>query len=617
MCGIVGRLNFDGSPVDPVRLARARDRLAHRGPDGEGLQIDGPVGLAHRRLAILDLSERGAQPMADSSGRVWITYNGEIYNFRELRSELAALGHRFQSESDTEVILAAYRQWGIECLQRLNGMFAFGLWDGERETLFLARDRLGVKPLYWHLGPKGATFASTLKPFAAYGDIPREIDEEALGLYFQLMYVPAPRSIYRGIGKLLPGRYLAIKRNGVVSEHTYWRLQSRQELFRGPEEQALEQLDGLLRSSVQLRLVSDVPLGAFLSGGIDSSTVVALMRETAGDVRTYTIGFEDERYNEAPHARAIARHLGTRHTEAIVTAADLLALAGNLPDHYDEPFADVSAIPTLALSRMTRRDVTVALSGDGGDELFCGYPYYAYLRCLDPARTLSAPIRPLLNALAGAPLPYRAKLGLRALGCPDAESLYAYMRGPLKALEYCELIRKPFPPAAGLFREVLEREVPDGGLVERYMDLDLRSYLVDDILVKVDRASMAWGLEARNPFLDYRVVEFCRSLPLSLKCPGGAPKHLLRKLLARHVPAALFERPKAGFEVPIRAWFRRELRQAVEETVIGGHLARSGYFDRGKLERLVAEHVSGAQNHESMLWAILVFERWRERHHGH
>ncbi len=615
MCGIVGRLNFDGSPVDPSRLTRARDLLAHRGPDGEGLRVDGPVGFGHRRLAILDLSGRGAQPMADASGRIWITYNGEIYNFRELRAELAAAGHRFQSESDTEVILAAYRQWGIDCLQRLNGMFAFGLWDGERQTLFLVRDRLGVKPLYWHAGTAAVTFASTLKPFAAFDDIGRDLDEDALGLYFQLMYVPAPKSVYRGINKLLPGRYLAVGRNGAVSEHVYWRLKP-QAPFRGPEDEALDQLGGLLRSSVQHRLVSDVPLGAFLSGGIDSSTVVALMRETAGDVRTYTIGFEDPRYDEAPHARAVADHLGTRHTEATVTAADLLALAGDVPDHYDEPFADASAIPTLALSRMTRRDVTVALSGDGGDELFCGYPYYDYLRRLEPARVLAAPFRPLLNLMAAAPLPYRAQMGLRALGRADTESLYAYMRGPLKAREYGELLRKAFPGAGALLREVLEREVPAGGLIERYMDLDLRSYLVDDILVKVDRASMAFGLEARNPFLDYRVVEFCRSLPLALKCPGGEPKHLLKKLLGRYLPRALFDRPKAGFEVPIRAWFRGELRQAVEETVIGGHLARSGYFDRGALERIVAQHVSGAQNHESMLWAIMVFERWHERHHG-
>ena len=553
--------------------------------------------------------------MADATGRLWITYNGEIFNFLELRSELTSHGHVFRSGSDTEVILAAYREWGIDCLQRLNGMFAFGLWDADRRMMYLVRDRLGVKPLYWTATSNHAVFASTLTPFATFADVPRELDEEALGLYFQLMYVPAPLSIYRGIRKLLPGSYLAISASGAVEEKAYWRITAAPTDRGITEEDALARIEDLLLSSVKLRLVSDVPIGAFLSGGIDSSTVVAMMRRHTDEVRTFTIGFAEPRFDEAPYARAIAQHLGTQHTEAVVTASDLLQLAKDVPVHFDEPFADASAIPTLALARMTRRQVTVALSGDGGDELFGGYSYYRHLRRLEPARALASPARPLLRALGRADLPYRAKLGLRALASRDTESLYAYMRGPLKALDYEALIRRPFPPAPRFFGEVLAREVPDGDRIQRYMDLDLRTYLPDDILAKVDRATMAWGLEGRNPFLDWRLVEFVHTLPLDLKCGSGG-KGLLRKLLARYLPRELFERPKMGFGIPIRQWFRNELRDAVSEAVLGGHLAATGYLDRNYLARMLAEHASARQNHDSMLWAILVFEQWHQHYRG-
>ncbi|MCX7180618.1 MAG: asparagine synthase (glutamine-hydrolyzing) [Proteobacteria bacterium] len=615
MCGIVGRLNFDGAPVEETALIRARDALSRRGPDDYGIYLDGPLGLGHRRLSILDLSPRARQPMADATGQLRIVFNGEIYNYRELRGELEAVGHSFSTTSDTEVILEAYREWGLECLKRFNGMFAFGLWDGNSRTLHLARDRIGVKPLYFFRDARRLVFASTLRPFAAFTDLPHELDEEALGLYFQLLYIPAPWSIWRGIRKLMPGCCLSIAADGSSREHSYWSLSQPHGVCADGD--AEEGLRVLLASSVAHRLVSDVPVGAFLSGGIDSSLIVALMREQLPAVRTFTIGFAEKGYDESGYARVVAKHLGCTHTEMTLSPADLLALVEAVPDHYDEPFADVSAIPTLALSRLAREHVTVALSGDGGDELLCGYPYYRHLARLDPVRRALSPLRPVLAAAGRAGLPYRLTMALRALAKPDASSLFAYMRGALKAQDYATLLRGSFTPAAKVFAGRLTADVPPAGDIrQRYMDLDLLSYLPDDILVKVDRASMAFGLEARNPFLDWRVVEYCRSLPMAAKCPGGKPKGLAINLLARYLPRELIDRPKMGFSVPIRSWFRGEMRQTITDEVLSGHLVSSGRVDRLAARRLLDEHLSGRQNHDGMLWTIMAFETWHRRNHG-
>ncbi|MBU1645428.1 MAG: asparagine synthase (glutamine-hydrolyzing) [Gammaproteobacteria bacterium] len=612
MCGIVGRLNFDGAPVAEAALTRARDALSSRGPDDCGIHLEGPLGLGHRRLSVLDLSPRARQPMSDGAGHLRITYNGEIYNYRELRGELERLGHSFVTTSDTEVILAAYRAWGLASLKRFNGMFAFGLWDGATRTLHLARDRIGVKPLYFFLDQSRLVFASTLRPFSAFTDLPRELDEEALGLYFQLLYIPAPWSIWRGIRKLMPGSCLSVSADGATREHAYWSLsQPHGVVAHGDPEAGLH---ALLSSSVAHRLVSDVPVGAFLSGGIDSSLVAALMREHLPEVRTFTIGFAEKGYDESGYARAVAGHLGCSHTEVMLSPADLLSLADAVPEHYDEPFADVSAIPTLALSRMAREHVTVALSGDGGDELLCGYPYYGHLARLDPLRRSLAPLRPMLAAAGRVGLPYRLTMGLRALAAPDAPSLFAYMRGALKAQDYASLLVRPFIPAGAFLADRLAAGVPPADDIrQRYMDLDLLTYLPDDILVKVDRASMAFGLEARNPFLDWRVVEYCRALPMAAKCPGGQPKGLAKKLLARYLPRDLIERPKMGFSVPIRAWFRGELRAAVTDAVLGGELVRAGRVDATVARHLLDEHAEGKQNHDGMLWAMMAFETWHRR----
>jgi len=616
MCGIAGRFNFDRRPVDRAALIAARDTLANRGPDDAGVWVQGHVGLAHRRLSILDLSSRGHQPMFDSARQIAISYNGEIFNFCELRQELASKGHTFISDGDTEVILAAYREWGMDCLSRLNGMFAFGLWDANRQTMFLARDRLGVKPLYYACDSNKLVFASTPRAIVSHADVSRDLSPEALSLYLQMSYVPAPHSIYRGIAKLMPGTWLSVDINGTSRTQAWWTLSANDNATRpcssSEQQHALDSLDELLQSSVKYRLVSDVPVGAFLSGGIDSALIVAMMCSLGSRPRTFTIGFEDKAYDESAHARAIAQHLDTEHTEIVVTQQDLEMLAQSLPAQYDEPFADVSAIPTMALSRLTRRAVTVALSGDGGDELFCGYPYYSYLRRLEPLRKGLSPFAPLLRACARI-LPHRHAMGLRGLSQPSAQALFAYMRGPLKSRDY-DWLAPGMNIRATEFLDETAALLPPGGKACVPMDLDLKTYLPDDILVKVDRASMAYGLEARTPYLDYRVVEAVRALPDTLRARPGKP--LLKALLSRYLPLPLFDRPKHGFTVPIRQWLRAGLHEPLAEAVEHGELVRSGFVNREAARKLLEEHASGRHNHENMLWALLCFEQWHRHEHA-
>lgn len=614
MCGIVGRLNFNGTPVDVPALTCARDNLANRGPDGAGIWAEGPVGLAHRRLSILDLSERGAQPMLSADGSLVITFNGEIYNFQELRTQLATAGHVFRTETDTEVILAAYRQWGSDCVTRFNGMFAFALWDARRQVLCLARDRVGVKPLYYALDSRRLVFGSTLKAVTAFADVSRDICPRATNLYFQMAYIPAPYSIYQAVRKLEPATWFECSADGATRTERYWLLGRRGTRPNVNGSIAVDELESLLDSSVRYRLISDVPVGAFLSGGIDSSVVVALMCRNADSVRTFTIGFGEDEFDESSHARAVARMLGTHHEEMILGPEDLLAVAESVPDHYDEPFADPSAIPTLALAQLARTRVTVALSGDGGDELFAGYPYYQHLARLDPWRRRVGFAAPLLRATHSLPLPHRASMGLVALGQARTSELYAYMRGPLKTRPYRGIVAGYTAGAADWFDERLASDVPVGGLVERHMDLDLRSYLVDDVLVKVDRATMAHGLEARNPLLDYRVVEFTRALAPHLHTDSCGKKQLLRQVLASLLPPELFDRPKQGFSVPIRAWFRGPLQATLRESLHQGWLTSSGFFQPGSVEALLEEHVSGRRNHEYFLWSIFAFEQWYRRY---
>ncbi len=644
MCGLAG-LFGGGARIGESAQAMAA-ALSHRGPDDADAWSDAAarVALAHRRLSILDLSPHGRQPMRSADGRYVAVYNGEIYNYAELRSRLEAEGRApaWRGHSDTEVMLAAFVAWGFErTLERLRGMFALAAWDAAERTLLLARDRLGEKPLYYGWAGSSLAIASELKALRACPDFEPRVNREALALYARYGYVPSPWSIYEGVRKLPPGCWMAIGQADVDARRLpeprrYWSLaevvsRARKDSFRGSEPEAVEALEAVLRQAVSEQLVSDVPLGAFLSGGIDSTAIVALMQKVSGTpVRTFTIGFHEYRYNEAPHAAAVARHLGADHTELYVSDREAMDVIPQLPGIYDEPFADSSQIPTFLVSRLARRHVTVSLSGDGGDELFGGYNRYFWASGLwrrvgalpGAARALGAKAIALLppgawDALHGACQPILPaslrlsqpgdkihKLG-RVAGARDEADLYErfmslWHESPLKGATGA-------PPTSALCPEV-----PGLSLQERMMYLDLLTYLPDDLLVKVDRAAMAVSLETRVPMLDPRVVELAWRLPLSMKIGEGKGKRVLRRLLERHVPASLFERPKMGFGIPLEAWLRGPLRDWAETLLDERRLAAEGYFDPRKVRATWGEHLSGRRNWQHPLWVVLMFGAWLE-----
>ncbi len=645
MCGISGFLDRANPAAfeSALDIAAAMSRtLRHRGPDDNGVWADSAAGiaLAHQRLAILDLSALGHQPMFSADGRLAVVFNGEIYNFQEIRAELEALGHAFRSSSDTEVMLAAFAQWGVEpALRRFNGMFAFALWDRSSRTLYLARDRLGKKPLYYGWSGSAFLFASELKALRAYPGFDAPIDRDVLALYLRHAYIPAPYSIYRGIRKLPAGCWLALP-PGPAGEtplpQTYWSFtdaaaNSRRHPIQQTEE-ALEELDRLLRSAVGLRMISDVPLGAFLSGGVDSSLVVALMQALSSrPVKTFSIGFHDELFDEAPYAKAVAEHLGTEHTELYATPREALDVIPRLPEFFDEPFADSSQIPTFLVCQLTRRHVTVSLSGDGGDELFGGYQAYLsnsgfwrrFGRRPWPLRRLGAwalhslpehvwdtlfgVLKPVLpNAL------WRPQAGARLHRLADTlaqrspEGLYmalmSYWGQPR-----CLLPGAQEPPTA-FTRSPRPNSLAD--FIETMMNLDTLTYLPDDILVKVDRTSMAVSLEARCPLLDYRVAEFAWRLPLSMKIRRQQGKWLLRQLLYRYVPEALLNRPKAGFAVPLAAWLRGPLRDWAEDLLHPDRLRREGVFQPAPIRHRWDQHLRHTHDWSNQLWIILMFQAW-------
>ena len=618
MCGIAGRLNFrTGAPVDPGVLRGMSDLLAHRGPDGGGLWHEEAVGLAHRRLAIVDLSDAARQPMTAEDPRVRVVCNGEIYNFRELRTELEARGHRFRTRSDTEVLLAAYVAHGVECLSRLRGMFAFALWDGGRRRLLLARDRTGKKPLYYRMDGDGIAFASEPKAFLADPAFEPRPDPAALWDYLTYHYVPTPGSAFQGVHRIPPAHYLLVE-DGQVRLERYWRLRyaPKRQLS---EDDAAAELLARLREAVRCRLVADVPLGAFLSGGIDSSTVVALMAEAGGaPVRTFSIGVEEPEYDELRYARLVARRYGTDHHEFVVrpAAVDILP---RLVWHYNEPYADSSAIPTFYLAELTRSHVTVALNGDGGDENLAGYRRYLAGRLADRHPALSRLLRqPLSALLAAVPSEDRgvgqARRFLAALGEPPARR-YARWASHLDPVLKQDLTTEEFRRAAG-GRDSLDHlarvfeATPGADLIDATLAVDVQTYLPDDLLVKVDIATMAHGLEGRSPFLDHHVMEFCASLPSDLKLRGLTTKYLLKRAMRDLLPAPVVDRSKQGFGVPLDRWFRGELRTLAHDVLLDARTLQRGYFREPVVRRLLDEHGRGVRRWHYQLWSFLVLELW-------
>jgi asparagine synthase (glutamine-hydrolysing) len=640
MCGFVGFKSVRDFQALKGSLLGAATSLTHRGPDDSGLFCDARtgVGLAHRRLSVIDLSSAGRQPMASDDGTVHIVYNGEVYNFGEIRETLEGFGHRFSSSTDTEVILKAYLQWGIDCLRRFIGMFSFALWDSRQQRLYLARDRLGIKPLYYYFKNGTLIFASELKGLMAFSSFERSVDREAIPLFLHYQSIPAPKTIFNDTYKLLPGHYLIYDRSDLRT-HIYWSLSNRPDFTEPADasaDESLEKLDHLLTQAVLARLISDVPLGALLSGGIDSSLVVALMTKVSNaPVRTFSIGFAEQGYDEAPWAARIAAHLGTDHTDFYVTPNEAMEVIPVLPDIYDEPFADTSAIPTYLVCRLARTQVTAALSGDGGDEQFAGYVRYWSTRAMwnffhrlpGPLREFSARLSSKIpfSWIERCYLPWYGALPQRfqvanfhdkwtklvpQIGASRISELYRVF-GCLWSRE--ELIRLTGEPVVETTFEETFRQTQGWPLLSRLMLVDLKTYLPDTMLTKVDRASMAVSLEVRVPLLDHRVVEYTLQLPESLKFRDGRGKYLLKKLLARYVPAHFFERPKMGFTVPINRWLHNELKDLLLDNLSSERLKKEGLFDQTLVEKKLREHLSGQFNHYLCLWPLLMWEMWRER----
>ncbi|MDR4493609.1 MAG: asparagine synthase (glutamine-hydrolyzing) [Nitrospirales bacterium] len=621
MCGIAGRYNYlSHAPVQPELLRGMCELLAHRGPDGEGVYHQKDVGFGHRRLAVLDLTEAAHQPMVRGNGALVITYNGEIYNFKELRKTLEGFGHQFRSQSDTEVVLAAYEQYGVDCLRHLQGMFAFAIWDAGQRTLFLVRDRAGKKPLYYRVDRDGIAFASEPKAFLAEPAYHPLVDLGAIAHYLTYQYVPAAESAFHGVHKLLPAQYLLIK-NGKIHVERYWHRPS-EPSFPGSLQEAQEELLVKLKEAIRGRMISDVPLGAFLSGGLDSSVIVGLMAQLSDrPIKTFSIGFEHHGYNELPYAKLVARYFSTDHHEYLVTPK-AMEIFPRLAWSYNEPFADSSAIPTSYLAQLTRKHVTVALNGDGGDENLLGYDRYRAMVLGDRFDHLPGAIRNGVNALAGLipePTTFKSKLNrvrrfVSGLGEPairrygrwithlDPEEIARVCQGELLA-SYLK------DEAFSLLGEAFHRSAaPD--LPGRFQDVDFQTYLPDDLLVKVDIATMAYGLEARSPFLDHHVIEFCASLPTAMKMRGSQKKYVLKQAVQSLLPQEIVNRPKMGFGVPMDHWLRTDLREMAYDLLLSDRAVQRGYFRKPVVEGWLDEHTKGRRDRHERLWNLLMLELW-------
>ncbi len=644
MCGIAGFFDPGKKTKDPSSvLKEMTDAITHRGPDDSGYFTDRESGIAlgHRRLSILDLSPLGHQPMFSHSGRFVIVYNGEVYNYQEIKKGLEEEGITFKSTTDTEVILEAVEHYGIDkALPMFNGMFAFSLYDKKEGIIYLVRDRVGIKPLYWGINNGILFFASELKAFRRHPLFTASLNIDAIALYLRHNYIPTPYSIYKGVYKLPPGHYLIVDKGLNVRDNTYWdfrkvAISGFSHPFELSETELIERLDDLLTKSVKLRMISDVPLGAFLSGGIDSSTIVALMQKVSNiPQKTFTIGFSEGEYNEARYAADIAKHLGTEHTELYVTPKDAQDVIPKLPDMYDEPFSDSSQIPTHLVSALTRRYVTVSLSGDGGDELFGGYNRYFWLKDIwERVKKIPKPMRKSLSALIRLfphefynktfpiffrflPQKYRFRLPgdklYKLSEILDKNSPDEMYRMLISHEKYPErIVKNAYEPETILLDKDIKREIPD--YVARMMFFDFLTYLPDDILTKVDRASMWVSLEARVPILDHNIVEFAWKVPLEYKIRDGKGKYLLREVLSRYVPRELFERPKTGFGIPIDYWLRGPLKEWAGDLLSEEMIKKYGILEYRPIERMFREHISGRRDWHYYLWDVLMLQSWLNR----
>lgn len=616
MCGIAGYVNCpDGRPADRKIIEGMCQSIVHRGPDDQGVYVCGPIGLGMRRLSIIDL-HTGHQPIANETGTVWIVQNGEIYNYQELAQWLMQRGHRLKTSSDTEVIVHLYEELGERCLDRLRGMFAFAIWDQDQSSLFLARDRLGVKPLYYYWDEERLVFGSELKTLLAHPDVDVSIDIEAIQTFLRYSYIPDPQTTFTRIKKLPPAHYLVLKK-GQLRIERYWdglhpHPATPTEL---PEAEALSQLDQLLEESVKLRMVSDVPVGAFLSGGVDSSLVVALMaRQTSRPVRTFSIGFSEAAYNELPYARQVAEHLGTDHQEFIVEPQHCEVIE-RLVSHFDEPFGDVSALPMYFLCQMAARSVKVALSGDGGDELFAGYERYAVALQQQQRERLPASVRRacgwigahmhdgakgkryLQNLALIGPDQYRdsviytpESLAYRLLSPDIVETLAASSVGDQLSRHFAMVEHQPW--------------------LAQMQYVDAQCYLPADVMTKVDRMSMAHSIEAREPLLDHKLAEFAACLPMELRIRNGLGKYLLKRVAERYLPMSIIYRKKQGFGVPLEHWFKGSLRGYVRDLLFGREATQRGLFNRDALEDLMSRYESGRSEYAHTIWLLVVLEVW-------
>lgn len=624
MCGICGIYSTSGLGTSARDAVRAMcSVIIHRGPDEDGFYFDDNVALGMRRLSIIDLVT-GRQPIANEDKTVWTIYNGEIYNFPELKKDLLSRGHTFSTNTDTEVFVHLYEEMGPDFVKKLNGMFAIALWDTKRKRLILVRDRVGVKPLhYLHLNGR-LYFASEIKSLLQTG-IPRELDVESLSQFFTFEYIPAPRSIFKGVRKLLPAQMMILE-NGKSEIRNYWDLSFRRPEKPRTEEDYAEEIRRRLRESVRMRLISDVPLGVFLSGGIDSSTVTALMKETgASDIKTFSIGFKEKSFNELGYARRVAEFLGTTHTEFTVESGQVKELVPLLMKYLDEPLADASVIPTFIISRLARRYVTVALAGDGGDELFGGYDTYKAYKIGRLYRKvpnlLRAPVRGVVRRFPASrkrlSFEFKAKKFLSGIDFPPEIANFVWWgayrpeeRAKLFSAELNSRLREdPFGPV-----RFHAQNAPQGDMLDRLGYLDIKLYLQDDLLVKVDRMSMANSLEIRVPFLDYTFIEFAASIPAGLKLKGLTTKYILKKSMAKVLPPEILTRKKIGFDIPLGVWIQHELREFVQDVLSPSKLKKHGFFNAAYVEKILSEHLKGTHNHRQLLWPLVIFQFWYDNY---